>query len=183
MSNMSNHSRRQFLAAGAGAVCASRVIGGTGVLCGREPERLRSSTLSRDPLGDVLDYARSFVTFVVSDQFNFARLQIDARCILLDKQGKVQEIFYRYASCKSEATHAEKDLFQNPNFDFSGVFSPEHYVIFRVRAPHSGVYDQRGKVKDFFDDVLFDLRYELSPEVLATQPAIVKATRNAETLV
>src|SRR4051812_40489280 len=125
---MSNRSRRQFLAVGASALYAAQA---TDSQAARSPR----SAADGDPVNDVLDYSRSYVTFVVKDQVNFARLQIDARTILFDQQGQVQDIFYRYASCKSENTHGVKDLFMQPNYDFSGVFGRDTYVIFRVRAP------------------------------------------------
>ena len=68
------------------------------------------------------DYSRSFVTFVTPNRANNARLQIQSRCILTDTESFETKEYCFYASCKSEATFAKKNLFYDKNYDFCGIF-------------------------------------------------------------
>jgi len=131
---------------------------------------------SRDPLEQIVDYAASYVTFVTPGRGNLARLQIESRCMLLDENGELVEEFFQFASCKSENTYAAENLFQDPNYDFSGIFSREHFVIFRAHAPYSDIYAQRSDVRPRFEDLLFQIRAARGVQVLVENPAIVAAT-------
>jgi hypothetical protein len=125
----------------------------------------------------VCSYSSSFVTFVLKKRANLARLQVESRCVLLDAQGRVIEEFFQFASCKSEDTYARENLFLNPNYDFSGVFSREHYVLFRAGAPQDPAkYAERGVVKQRFEDVLFRIRNARNARVLKSNAEIVQAT-------
>ncbi|MBM3773594.1 MAG: hypothetical protein FJW37_00340 [Acidobacteria bacterium] len=133
---------------------------------------------------DVLSYSGSFVTFVTKGRGNLARLQIESRCLLLDQDGRTIEEFFQFASCKSEHTYAQENLFQDPNYDFSGVFSREHYVLFRARAPQDpATYAERGVVKERFDKALFEIRRARNAKLLATGPDKVRATLGGLALV
>jgi len=79
-----------------------------------------------------LDFGRSFVTFVTPGRGNNARIQVEARCEFTDVQRDSVEELFLVASCKSEHTYAEQDLFQDPNYDFCGVFNEQQYSIIRT---------------------------------------------------
>ncbi len=173
-----NLNRRRFHAATIGALGAIGPL----ALAAEDPDskdaasRSQDDDASRDPLKQVVDYAASYVTFVTTGRGNLARLQIESRCVLLDENGELMEEFFQFASCKSEDTYAAENLFQDPNYDFSGIFSRDHYVIFRTRAPHSGDYAERGEVRPRFENALFQIRTAPDIQVLAENPAIVAAT-------
>jgi len=185
-----NHDRRKLLLAGAATVCGTSFGLAADVAAEPSPNKSKFSNngiwqWSPAP-DDVCDYSRSFVTFVVDDEFNFARLQVESRTILLDREGKLIEEFFQFASCKSEDTHGTKDLFSQPNYDFSGVFSRTSYVLFRVRAPHADEYASRGIIgpgKGRFDRVEFDIRKPRSVNRLKSNAEIVRATRENTPLV
>ena len=125
----------------------------------------------------VCDYSRSYVTFVTHGRGNLARLQVESRCLLYDAAGKLLEEFFQYASCKSEDTHGSGVLFLDPNYDFSGVFSKDSYVIFRARAPKDDrPYHERGKVADRFEDLLFQIEEAAEVRLLESGPQMVEAT-------
>ncbi|MBC8877044.1 MAG: hypothetical protein H8E44_47050 [Planctomycetes bacterium] len=173
-----NLNRRRFHAATLGALGAIGPL----ALAAEDPDsedaasRSRDDDESRDPLEQIVDYAASYVTFVTPGRGNLARLQIESRCVLLDENGELVEEFFQFASCKSENTYAAEDLFQDPNYDFSGIFSREHFVIFRAHAPYSDIYAQRDEVRPRFEDLLFQIRAARGVQVLAENPAIVAAT-------
>ena len=177
------HNRRDLLIASAGALYAA----GTAVAAGdsqNEETALpgRGKSLSAD---DVLDYVRSFVTFIVDDGFNYARLQVESRAILLDRDGQTIDEFFQFASCKSEDTHGTKDLFYKDNYDFSGVFGRDSYVLFRA-GPTSPRYAERkqiGKGKGRFDTVEIGVHPVKTSRALKSNADIVRATRAGELLV
>ena len=123
------------------------------------------------------DYSRSFVTFVTPNRANNARLQIQSRCILTDTESFETKEYCFYASCKSEATFAKKNLFYDKNYDFCGIFEKDEYAIFRAHAEWTGEsYTQRGLWRDFFQDVVWQIHEAANPALLETNESIMQAT-------
>ncbi len=129
----------------------------------------------------LLDYGRSFVTFVTPGRGNNARLQIESKCRLLVGNEAPRD-FYFFASCKSENTFAERDLFHEDNYDFCGLFSDSEYAIYRTKATHHDGYVESGAWRDRFDDVQWKLPYTRG-EALEEAEAIVGATLEGRALV
>lgn len=129
-----------------------------------------------NPLEMVCDYSRSYVTFVTKGRGNLARLQVESRCIVLDGEGNAIDEFFYFASCKSEDTYAKENLFYENNYDFSGIFSREQYVIFRAGISHPDQYAERGTVAERFEAALFQIRPAQGVRKLEDNPAIVQAT-------
>ncbi len=77
---------------------------------------------------EVLDYGRSFVTFVSSGARgsthlrNNARLQVESVTTLTHVNTGRATRYLFFASCKSEDTFARRDLFYRNNYDFNGIF-------------------------------------------------------------
>ena len=125
---------------------------------------------------NALDYYRSFVTFVTPNRGNNARLQIESRCILTDTRTQSSKEYCFFASCKSERTFAEKDLFQQENYDFCGIFGGDEYVIFRAGREWSDKYLDQGNWSDRFDDLVWHLREASGEQLLTTNQEIVEAS-------
>jgi hypothetical protein len=79
-----------------------------------------------------IDYGRSFV--LTSAEFNSPRFLIESRLRLIDERSGTTEDYWQCASCKSERTFAEQDLFHEDNYDFLPVFGPRYGVIFRRKV-------------------------------------------------
>ncbi|MDP6112178.1 MAG: hypothetical protein QGF00_10870 [Planctomycetota bacterium] len=79
-----------------------------------------------------LDYGRSFLIGLAPK--NEVRFWIESRTRIIDDQTGQFEDYIQTASCKSERTFAEKDLFQDDNYNFMPIFGPEYSVIFRRKA-------------------------------------------------
>lgn len=79
-----------------------------------------------------LDYGRSFLIGLAPK--NEVRFWIESRTRIIDDQTGQFEDYIQAASCKSERTFAEKDLFQDDNYDFLPIFGPEYSIIFRRKA-------------------------------------------------
>ncbi|MDA0748525.1 MAG: hypothetical protein O2954_18555 [bacterium] len=124
---------------------------------------------------EVLHFSRSFVTFVTSERGNNARLQVESVCTLTDRDAGTEQKYLFYASCKSEDTFAERNLFYKDNYDFCGIFSDEEYVIFRTKATHTEGFREEGLWKNRFEDVTQHLVYE-DARLLETPAQIVQAS-------
>ncbi len=103
-----------------------------------------------------LDYARSFVC--TNGPANAPQFWVESRCTLIDEATGAAEEFYQCASCKSEHTFAEKDLFQDPNYDFLPVFGREDVAIFRRRAFRNENYVQYVKSGNIWGGPRFMVR-------------------------
>jgi hypothetical protein len=131
---------------------------------------------------DVKDYGRSFVTFVTPGRENNARLQVESVCSLYGgKAGKTTDYVF-FASCKSEDTFPEKNLFYEDNYDFCGIFSDEEFVIFRSRSTHTDGFREEGLWRDRFADIRFNL-VEVEGEGLGTNRQIVQASLDCVPLI
>ncbi|NLF72879.1 MAG: hypothetical protein GX575_27910 [Candidatus Anammoximicrobium sp.] len=79
-----------------------------------------------------LDYARSFICGTAS--FNQVRFWVESRTTVYDDQAGTATDYYQCASCKSENTFGEKDLFLADNYDFLPILGGGHWLVFRRRA-------------------------------------------------
>ena len=76
-----------------------------------------------------LDYGRSFVCNTAS--MNSVRFWVESRTRLIDIEAGTQTDYIQCASCKSEHTFAEKDLFMEDNYDFLPILGEGEWLIFR----------------------------------------------------
>jgi len=123
----------------------------------------------------VIDFGRSFVTF--TSEVNNARLQIESQLELTDEATGESEVYLHFASCKSEDTYAEDDLFRVPNYDFSGIFdaSKRDYSIFRIFSTYKDNLDT-GAALERFRALSIDLCPAANARLLEDNDAIVDAT-------
>jgi len=122
----------------------------------------------------VLDFSRSFVTFVTHGRGNNARIQVECRCELSPPGGEAVE-FLLVASCKSEHTYAPDDLFMQPNYDFCCLFSPADYQIIRTFSTADRGGKETGVSTERFEAVRIDVR-TIEAEPCPDRAAVVAAT-------
>ncbi|MEE2658924.1 MAG: hypothetical protein VX733_10495 [Candidatus Latescibacterota bacterium] len=79
-----------------------------------------------------LDYGRSFL--IGNGPENEVRFWVESRTRLFDEHNHTVEDYLQAASCKSEYTFAERDLFVPDNYDFLPVFGPQWSIVYRRRA-------------------------------------------------
>jgi hypothetical protein len=128
----------------------------------------------------VLDYSRSFVSFVLP--VNTARLQVEARCILALPRAAGEE-FLMFASCKSETCYVDGQLFQDPNYDFSGIFGETGYRIERIHADAAAEKPEIGRIAERFDQVTRQLCEARDPSPLTEKHAVIDATLAGQIIV
>ena len=147
---------------------------------------LVAASFSRESAAENLtpmDFSRSFVTFVTRGRGNNARIQVEARCVLKDTEKGTTEEYFLLASCKSEDTYGQGDLFTRPNYDFSAIFSRKDYRLIRQHASASNNNPSAGAIRDFFDNVVFHIQPAGQPHVLRQSGDIVQATLENRILV
>ena len=155
---------------------------------GEDQEKpVSNSGTSRRPL----DYGLSFLCNPAT--MNAVRFWIESRTTVMDEQAGTSTVFYQCASCKSEHTFAQEDLFQEDNYDFMPIFGGEDLLIFRRHARITDRYRQVTKAEKVWGKPILKLReakqvthldtWELIRDKTAAGVPIVSQTEivNAET--
>lgn len=117
------NSRRNFfrtsLVAASGLILARNVTGSAESPVSGEAANSKSC----------IDYGRSF--FCNTAEFNSVRMWIESRTTIIDPKSGTSTVYYQGASCKSENTFGEKDLFYKDNYDFLPIFGDGKVLVFR----------------------------------------------------
>jgi hypothetical protein len=166
-------SRRSFIARSVAAACAVTTAPQTCLAANQQQSNNQDETR---PTG-CLDYGLSFVCNP-SPQ-NAVRFWIESRTTVIDERTGVSTEFYQCASCKSEHTFAEKDLFQEDNYDFLPIFGgpdAEDLLIFRRPARLSDRYRQVVKSEQVWGRPILKLREGQRVKLLDTWEQIRDAT-------
>ncbi len=129
---------------------------------------------------DCIDFGKSFVCTTGPE--NAPQFWVESYCKIIDEENGTQDGYYQCASCKSEHTFAEKDLFQDPNYDFLPVFSQEDIVFFRRHAlcnpdyiePRRANYIEYRKAKDVWGGHRFVIKKASSVQVLDDNAKVVQ---------
>ena len=127
-----------------------------------------------------LDYGRSFLISTWPD--NQVRFQVESRTRISNQNGQTED-YIQCASCKSEDTFAEHDLFYEDNYDFLPIFGPDYGLIFRRKAWLNSDYKRCQKTKDMWDGPSFHLVECESLEELTTPSQILQATQAGHPLI
>lgn len=162
--------RREALQAGVASVCAmSMTKGGAAV-----PDNA-SDTMPP------LDYGLSFICNTAG--FNAVRFWVESRTRIIDEQAGTWTDYYQCASCKSEHTFAERDLFQKDNYDFLPILGKDLWLIFRRTVRVSEGYRKVTPVDELWGRPILKLREVPEAAGLDTWEQIRDATAAAVPLV
>lgn len=96
----------------------------------------KSTAAETSEEGVCIDYGRSF--FCNTAEFNSVRMWIESRTTVIDTKSGKSTVYYQGASCKSENTFGEKDLFYKDNYDFLPVFGEGKVLVFRRHSQKRG---------------------------------------------
>ena len=95
-----------------------------------------------------LDYGRSFICGTAP--FNCVRFWVESRTTVFDDQAGTSTDYYQCASCKSENTFGEKDLFYADNYDFLPILGEGYWLVFRRPARISDRYRTIRKAEEMW---------------------------------
>lgn len=115
-------SRRTFLKKG----ILTAMVFPAAIACTKESSG--NSAIETDP-NSCIDYGKSF--YCNTAEFNSVRMWIESRTIITDTKSGKNSVYYQGASCKSENTFGETDLFYKDNYDFLPIFGDGHVLVFR----------------------------------------------------
>ena len=122
----------------------------------------------------VLDYGLSFIGS--RGPANAVRFWVESRTRIIDERNGVTEDYCQCGSCKSEATFAEKDLFQKDNYDFLPIFGPGYSVVFRRKAYLNDNYREIRPSDDWWGGQIYRTKEAAAVQLLEDNAAIRKAT-------
>ena len=172
--------RRSFIARSVAAACAVTAAPQACLAASAQQSDKQDETR---PIG-CLDYGLSFVCNPSPN--NAVRFWIESRTTVIDERTGVSTQFYQCASCKSEHTFAEKDLFQEDNYDFLPIFGgpeAEDLLIFRRPARLSDRYREIKKSEEVWGKPILRLREGQHVKVLDTWEQVRDATAAAVPIV
>ena len=127
----SGASRRTFIKTG--LIVASGVLSASASVSCMNEVGLRAEELDQSKC---IDYGRSFLCNTA--EFNSVRMWIESRTTIIDTKSGKSIVYYQGASCKSENTFGEKDLFYKDNYDFLPVFGEGKVLVFRRHVNKRG---------------------------------------------
>jgi hypothetical protein len=126
-----SRTRREFLQTSAAAVGGSCLAAGVGIV--------RAAGSGQPAAGPrCLDYGRSFIRG--TKPANNVRFWVESRTTIIDDANGTSTDYFQCASCKSENTFAEKDLFMEDNYDFLPILGDDLWLVFRRFARISPRY-------------------------------------------
>ena len=123
---------------------------------------------------DCMDYAKSFIAGKAP--WNSVRFWVESRTRVVDETTGASEDYYQCASCKSEDTFAEKELFYDDNYDFLPIFGPQFGLIFRRRACLNENYRSCVKAEELWDGQDCHIVERPDAQLLTTNAAVRKAS-------
>ncbi|MEO5996457.1 MAG: hypothetical protein ABIN89_07000 [Chitinophagaceae bacterium] len=127
----SEPSRRKFLRSGLAAATGAFMIPSATAWAAEPFQESNPAT----PLA-CIDYGKSF--FCNTAEFNSVRMWIESRTTIIDTQSGTSTIYYQGASCKSENTFGQSDLFYKDNYDFLPIFGDGKVLVFRRHISKRG---------------------------------------------
>ncbi len=159
--------RREAIRAGVLATVGVSMAGG-------EAQSEMSDALKEMP---PLDYGRSFICH--SADFNSVRFWVESRTRMIDEKAGTSTDYYQCASCKSENTFGEKDLFYEDNYDFLPILGDGRWLVFRRTVRLSEGYRAIAPVEKYWGPPILKLREAKTPRLLESWEEIRDVTAEA----
>lgn len=131
-----------------------------------------------------IDFSRSYLRWSINHptEANTVRINFDARTEIIDERTGEREEFFLIRPCKSERMYVPKKMWQDPNFDFMGIWSKRQFRIFRTWAsiprkfPPNRTDGFVQALEERFKDVKLEVRKFSTARALKTDRDVVKAT-------
>ena len=121
-----------------------------------------------------LDYGQTYL--LGTNPANEVRFCVESRTRVIDERSGKTEDFLQCASCKSEDTFAEKNLFFSDNYDFLPIFGPEYGLIFRRHAWLNPNYRSCLRTTEMFGGPVQHLQEFTSYKELTNAEQIIRFT-------
>ena len=171
--------RRSFVAGGIASLCALPAMAKASAA-----DEAQGDNRSKKAQIGCLDFGLSFVCN--PSPANAVRFWIESRTTVIDEATGEATEFYQCASCKSENTFSERDLFKEDNYDFLPIFGgrdAEDLLVFRRPAQLSDRYRAVTKSEDVWGKPILRLRQGKPVRVLDSWEKIHQATASGVPIV
>ena len=144
---------------------------------------------SRSAMG-VCDFSNSYMTWVVEPNLqdqrkpghmqyrNSARIQLDARCEIVDEKVGASEVFFLITPCRSEWMYRSDTLFQYPNGEYCAIWSESEFINVGHGLTDNGGKQTAALIKDRFKDFRLTIRTLPRSRSLVNSEQIIQATRD-----
>ncbi len=141
----------------------------------------------------ITDYGNSYVTWtgiVVKDDTrkpghmpwpNTVRILLDSRCWITDDSGEERE-YNMLSPCRTEWMYRSDTLWQEPNYEFAGIYSDSEWMAGHIRAgdfnEFGGDWRVAHPVEGRFSEIKTVVRHYAKVEKLENDRQVVEATRD-----
>lgn len=137
------------------------------------------------------DFSRSYLRWSINDprEANTVRITFDARTEIIDERTGEREEFFLIRPCKSETMYVKRNMWQEPNYDFMGIWSKRQFRIFRTWAsipkkfPAGKTDGVVQSLDERFKDVSLDVTKFRRSRLLKKGRDVVKATLGRDEIV
>ena len=141
----------------------------------------------------ITDYGNSYVTwtgYVVKDDTrvpghmpwpNTVRILLDSRCWITDDSGDVRE-YNMLSPCRTEWMYRPDVLWQEPNYEFAGIYSDTEWMAGHIRAgdvnEFGGDWRVAQPIEGRFKELKTVVRHYPKVEKLENDRQVVEATQD-----
>ncbi len=137
----------------------------------------------------VTDFAKSYVRWSIppdlADQRkpghlpwgNTVRIEIDARCTVIDHTIGHQLDFYLIAPCRNEWMYREFEIVQQPGGEYRRIFSNDRQLDVGMEIPPTGSYDASVSTSAF-SALEFDVSQKDATELSSDSDVVAASTSN-----
>ena len=144
---------------------------------------------------DICDFYNSYMTWAVEpnpqDQRkpghmqirNSARIQLDARCEIVNDEDGTSEEFFLITPCRTEWMYRSDTLFQYPSGEYCAIWSESEFLNVGYRITDNEVKRTAARIKDRFSDFRLTVRTHSKTHALVNSEQIVQATQANDALV
>lgn len=149
-------------------------------------------------LPDITDYSESYVRWTGKARTedtrkpghmgweNTVRILLDSRCWITDASGETRE-YNMLSPCRTEWMYREDVLWQQPNYEFAGIYSENEWMAGHIRAgdisEFGGDWRVAREISDLFHEFRTDVKHHQEVEELEGDEQVLEATLTSDPIV
>jgi hypothetical protein len=114
---------------------------------------------------------------------NRVRIELDARCTIIDETAGKEEEFVLVASCRSEWMYRDDTLFQDDSREFREVWSAKESISVGYGLAHCGWDETPTKLADRFIDSGIEINFHEQARELEDDDAVVEASLGSRPII
>ena len=143
----------------------------------------------------ICDFNNSFMTWVVEPNLNdqrkpghmpyrnSARIQLDARCEIVNEKNGASEVFFLITPCRTEWMYRSDTLFQYPSGEYCAIWSESEFLNVGHGITDNGVKHTAARIKDRFSAFRLTVRTLPNVQALVNSDQIIQATQANHALI